>query len=639
MNARLARPTRRHASPHRQRGVAAVFAGIAMLTLIPVMALTIDIGQLYYAQRDLQKLATVAALDAARAESGCYLGGDGTPGSLAAATTAVRAAMTANGVADPASVMQAIPGAATVEFGHFDNKATPGTRIFTVLSQTDPGADAVRVNLAALRPTPLMPFIFAPDQTTPGAALLVASASAQHAPMASFRVLSTLADLDTSNSSLLDPLLSGMVGGKVTLNAAGYRGLANTQISLDQISATLGISDPNTLLSQDLPLPTALKALATALASAGQTEAAAALDQIAAVADPNRKTTLGDALGIENGVENLVGALPINTVDLLNSLAMSAAHGLYPITLAPIVTNVAGLSLNAYLNVLDPGQLSKLGRPGYDSAGLLRTKAHTEQITLLLRASYVLPGIATLKLGTDVDVAAATAALTGIRCPAGVGPLASTQPTALLDISTDIATVTVGSFNTSNPAVPVTAGSLLAAGVPGVLGLQVNALSKIGPASVGTNGGERISLAGPYPKEATVGSRVQVGSTVGSLVSALNVNVCANIVLLGLVCVPISTDPNSLPLATRLVLGPVLTSVQNALNKTLAPILNSTIDNLAAALGLRIGEGTARIESAANLQYGNGSDGAQPGTLASTSVPTLFTQAKATPAAASPATR
>ncbi|MEQ9479614.1 MAG: pilus assembly protein TadG-related protein [Algiphilus sp.] len=57
---------------HRQRGAAAVFAAIAMTTLLVSIAFTIDIGRLYFAQRDLQNAANLAALDASRMASGCY---------------------------------------------------------------------------------------------------------------------------------------------------------------------------------------------------------------------------------------------------------------------------------------------------------------------------------------------------------------------------------------------------------------------------------------------------------------------------------------------------------------------------------------------------------------------------------------
>jgi uncharacterized membrane protein len=55
----------------RQRGVAAIFAAVSLVTLLAAVALGIDIGRLYFADRDLQRLADLAAIDGARVHSQC----------------------------------------------------------------------------------------------------------------------------------------------------------------------------------------------------------------------------------------------------------------------------------------------------------------------------------------------------------------------------------------------------------------------------------------------------------------------------------------------------------------------------------------------------------------------------------------
>ena len=57
-----------------QRGVAAIFAAVAVLAGITAFGLIYDIGLIYSAQRDLQRVANVAALDAAMATGGCATG-------------------------------------------------------------------------------------------------------------------------------------------------------------------------------------------------------------------------------------------------------------------------------------------------------------------------------------------------------------------------------------------------------------------------------------------------------------------------------------------------------------------------------------------------------------------------------------
>lgn len=54
-----------------QRGVAAVFAAVSLLTLLAGLGLAIDVGRFFYAKRDLQRLADLAAVDGARVLSQC----------------------------------------------------------------------------------------------------------------------------------------------------------------------------------------------------------------------------------------------------------------------------------------------------------------------------------------------------------------------------------------------------------------------------------------------------------------------------------------------------------------------------------------------------------------------------------------
>src|SRR6266852_1134771 len=53
------------------RGAAAVFVAISLVASIAALALTLDLGRLYFTHRDLQLMADMAALDAARSAGGC----------------------------------------------------------------------------------------------------------------------------------------------------------------------------------------------------------------------------------------------------------------------------------------------------------------------------------------------------------------------------------------------------------------------------------------------------------------------------------------------------------------------------------------------------------------------------------------
>src|SRR5579859_6902103 len=74
-------------SAQRQRGAAAVFAVAAMIAGLAALLLGINVGMLYYAQRDLQRLAALAAAAGVETASGCVIttgtNTAGVPGSLA----------------------------------------------------------------------------------------------------------------------------------------------------------------------------------------------------------------------------------------------------------------------------------------------------------------------------------------------------------------------------------------------------------------------------------------------------------------------------------------------------------------------------------------------------------------------------
>lgn len=589
---------RRPSPPSRQRGATAVLtAAIMVAVAVPLMALLVDAGQLYYAQRDLQKLATLAAFDASRAESGCFGSSSGTPGTLAAAQAAVTNTLAVNNVSGAGITP-------VVVFGKYDNTTVAGRRVFTQLTATDPGVDSVQVTLTQAQPATLIPWF-----TSSGT--LTATASAQHAPVAAFRIGTTV--VDVSQTSGLNSLLGALLGSNVNLSLVSYQGLAAANVTLLGLKTALGIGNTKTLLTTQLPLGTLIQGVANAASAAGQASVATTLNGLAALADPSRKTTLGQALGVENLAENLVGSLPLNTLQILNSLAMSASNGLYPIAL-PISLNVLNLvTLNAYLQVGQAAQPSQsdlntaAGRPGFNvTTGLPHTQAQTQQVILELRLVVNnLPGISALaqvKIGADITVAQATSYLSSIKCPTLAGPSQTAQPVMTLMTTLNPATVTLGSFSSANPAQPVTSGSLLNA----VLGLLSINLTKTISATVAGAGPISTSFSPPFPASQTVGSAVSVNNTVSGLSATLQNNLT--------ICVT--------PLLCLNAGG--LASFVTSLLTPLLSVVDALVDPLLKVLGLQLGAATLSVDAGA-IDYGN-----EAGRTSATSgsVPAIYNQQK-----------
>lgn len=474
----------RRASPRsRQRGAAGVFLIISLLLLVPILALALNIGQLYYAQRDLEKQATLAALSATQVASGCA--NDGRPGRLAAVTAEVIRIIAANNRGDAAGaaalLASGINDSPGVELGRID--VVGGLRRFVPLVDGNPTINAVRINLTRPQPAPFL----RPLGAVFGTGNLYASATAQQAAIGTFNVGSGLLSL---NGGVLNGLLGGLLcaPGDVTcqnkivsLNVvSGTQGLVNTQISLGQLATALGVSvedlsDPLTLAAQTPILSELLGGLVGALGDTASSSVVGLVQGLANAASNPREVPLGRLLGV---VDGLGGDTPIiNLFDLLIAAGQATVAdptGVTPINL-PINLNVPGVAnVATFINVLEPPQFG-IGRPG-------QAEAKTAQIRLLVRieAGGILNGLLgainsllngllsvlgslvgvkapvsvvspPLNLGVDVQVAGGAANLERLECPTS----GRSNPVAHLNARTATATVAVGTFTGAASSAPL----------------------------------------------------------------------------------------------------------------------------------------------------------------------------------------
>ncbi|WP_293368478.1 pilus assembly protein TadG-related protein [Nevskia sp.] len=476
------RVTRRVSPPSQQRGAVGVFMIISLLLLVPILALAINIGQLYYAQRDLEKQATLAALSAVQVASGCA--NDGTPGLLAEVTAEVTRIIVINSNGDPATaaatVVTGINGFPGVEIGRI--VSTSGLRVFSSLPENDPRITAVRVNLTRPQPTPfLIPFnaIF-------GGGLLYASATAQQAAQGFFNVGSGLLSVD---GGLVNGLLGALLcapgdaacqASIASLNVLDSRqGLIDTQVSLGELALALGVtvedlSDPLTLAALTPVLPDVLGGLATSLGDGASDSVVALLQGLANAASNPNSVPIGQLLGAINGIG---GDTPVvNLFDLLIALGQASVadpDGITPLPL-DLDLDVPGVaSVNTFLTVLEPPRLG-MGRAGEAEArtSQIRLQVRVEAGTLLSGLQAAIEGLLSgllnllgtllglntsvailptaLNIGVDINVAGGAARLDQLRCPTS----GSADPVASLSASTATATVAVGSFTGAAASAP-----------------------------------------------------------------------------------------------------------------------------------------------------------------------------------------
>ena len=584
------------AGRQRQRGASAVLVAVLLFALLSALLAAIDVGRLYYAQRDLQKLANLAALDGARAIGGCR-GPVADP--QAAATAAVRNNIQANG-GDVAILDHTL---SSVELGIITSAA--GLRSFT----TSAPEEAVAVNVTLVNPAParLLPLL------STGAGNLRAQAAAFSAPMGAITVGSSLANLDATDSPILNAILGGLLGvppGGLSLDAVSYKGLANAQVTLQQLVDTNivagGIDD---FLITEISAPVFLSALGEVL-SETDPALAALVDQIAAVADPGRTLLPGVLFPIELGLESVAAALPVNAADLLSAVAMAAAQGA-PISL-PVPVSLPGVaSANLQLKIIEPPQFGGPGRPGIDANGQPRVQAHTAQAVIQLDLdlnpiSINLPPLASISLDADLHLyltlAQATATLSELTCASPAQPF----HTATVDVGTDIATLGLGVFdniNSPNPQ-PITGPPLVDTSLSILtlppIGLRVDATA--GPIDVGTAADQVLVFQGPFvpqiPEPSPDNTR-RVGTPPGQaldtaledLNDSLDLEVTLDLPAVGILLQGLLNTVSSL----------LMSQVAPALAAVISPIL-SVLDNvllnpLLDILGLDIGSADVTVES------------------------------------------
>ncbi|WP_339515739.1 pilus assembly protein TadG-related protein [Pseudomonas sp. RL_15y_Pfl2_60] len=340
-------------SYQRQRGAIGIMAALVMLMALTFLMLAIDTGRLYLEKRSLQRVADMAALEAVLRDGNCQAGG----GATTAQSYAAENAQVRNGFTlDTQRTLVATCG----------NVDESGSRRSFLADAT---GSAIKVDARREVPASLILGGLFGEQVT----IAAQAVAAKREPLAALTLRTTLATVDSTQSPLLNALIGGLLGGSVNLSAAGWDGLAKSQINLldylDQLAINQGITvgDYQSLLDENLSLGTLLDVAATTLQQAGTSAdldaAIAGLNALSAVVPAaSPLLQLGELINVQSatqkaGLDTALNLLQLvqGTVELANS--KSAAVASLPITV-PGLTNV---TLN--IKVIEPPQLSAIGNP------------------------------------------------------------------------------------------------------------------------------------------------------------------------------------------------------------------------------------------------------------------------------------
>lgn len=345
--------------------MAVVTLGLALLFMLVV----IDSGRLYLEQRKLQRIADMAALEAAGQFAVCT-------GSGPQATAIARAAATRNG--------HAANNPLTASCGYLQTGAN-SLRTFTHDNDRN---EAIRVDVSNTVATSVAGGVYSLAQGS-GVPLTTtlqahAVASLPMPPQAMLSVRTTLATVDSRQSVLLDALLSAL-GGTVQLDLAGWQGIASTQLNLlgylDQLAIDLDLKagDYQQLLTADATATQLLQAAVKVLQQSGAAaNVVTNLGKVALGASNSTLLQLGDLLDIQNGTAQAGLDASIQLLQLVQgviqlAVSESAATVDLPISVLGLVNG------RVRLKVIEPQQISAVGDPRTDEL-----RVHTAQVRAMI---------------------------------------------------------------------------------------------------------------------------------------------------------------------------------------------------------------------------------------------------------------
>lgn len=571
---RVARPIYWPNSPacsrRSQKGVVALITAVMLPILILAAAMAIDLGHLFFAKRALQKVVDLAAVAAAQ-----------NPQNAVSTAYAVALQNGFNGNAS-GNALQVTLGTWNPAAG---GACPPWRQNCTVPSYFQTGGSPG--GAAQVQATESVPYFFIFGQRS-----ITVGAVARNTNAAGFSLSSTLLNIDTQKSAILNAVLGGLLGTSLNINAVGYQGLINADVNLGQLAEALNVGTVSQLLQANIDLPGLYQGVLTALGQQGGLVNSQASGVIAGILgsgiQSGLKLQLGQILNLTAPSDAAAGQANINVFDLLTASAM-LANSKHFIQIPNLGINLLGLvNVSVGLNVISPPSFA-FGPPGQNTDGSWRTQAHTAQIALSINLGIgqALGGLVSLPI--YLEVAPAQAHLTSLVCAT---PQTANQVT--IGGNSGLLTLILGDIPPdamNNTSQPLTA-SVQPATLINVLGLIRVAIAPIIVPVTGQGGSSNVQQGGiTYDGLQFVGLPAQTQS--------INSNDLGNAIqyLLSELTVELQ-NPNALTVdVVGLNVGPLLGGVIDALLHVIVPalqpitsLLNTLLETLLDALGVSVGQ-------------------------------------------------
>lgn len=414
-----------------ERGAVAVFVAVALSLLLVASAFAVDLGMQRAARADMQAVADAVALDLARELDGR------TATELGTLQTAADASRDRNEETSLGSTPAVTPELGVVN---------PATGVFT------PVSGGVVPNAVRVTASTVVDFAFgvAPDGGAQRSAVAMAN------PDACLRLGSTLLDLQSGNSVLLNAVLGDILGGSVNLTAVSYQGLAGAEVGLADLAVALGAGSADELLATSVSLGTFMAAVADVLEDNGDTAEADVIDATllgalgAGVGLGN--VAVGQLLALGPGGDAALGA----TVDALSLLTTSAfvANGTNAIAIPGLALGVPGVgTATASVQVIEPPRLA---------CGSAVAETSQVRVTLGLDASVL--GVVNARITTTLNLGNASGSISSVECTDGEATVLGVDlaPPSVLSLATALRVDLLGLLPVTEVSVPGTTPSVAA---------------------------------------------------------------------------------------------------------------------------------------------------------------------------------
>jgi uncharacterized membrane protein len=509
--------------PH-QAGSMAINMMLMLLGLIAMLGL-VEVGYLYWAKRDTQKVADLAALAGAQALEDC------------------NAANTNNTAASGnATTENHFGGTLTVTCGSWNAATASGTSDGFSASGTGVSPNAVKV--VAQRPvTPF--FAFTPSLPN----VKVEAVATNTPPVATFSIGTTL--VGVNGAAPLQQFLQGIGINPSGTSLVGYAGLANVTITPSGLLQQLGVSVPtnvsvgqlNTLLSAQSNAQALINVLNAVVTVGGQqTLTSANVTLVNAIAAQLGNIPLNVVLGSSgstpsglfaqivgpNGTGNSALNTQVNALQLLEAAIGVATTGHAINAQAVNLSLPFGISVNTAASVIEPPSIG---------IGGVGTTAYTAQVRTFIdittsSSSPLFGSSGLIKLSVNlpiaIDVANAEAALTSLCSTTN----SAGAPQATFAVTSSVLKMCVGNITQANAfSTTASCDQIPGASTPqqvfklSTAGLNLASLST----SFATNaltGNSTVTLAAG--QTTTTGDALNIGTSVNNLVSALTAALIAN---------------------------------------------------------------------------------------------------------------